>query len=251
MDVNSDSEEELQVLGKQLKLVVVGDGASGKTTLITRYAEGEFDRDYIQTVGVDFFRKSVILPGDVEANVHLWDIGGQTLGGEMLERYLYGCQAVLFVYDITNVSSFENLEDWFIQVKKVVSGQQMVPPHYALVANKTDLHHMCVVGTEKHVRFAHEHEMTSYFVSAKTGESVNQCFLRIISAVLGIRLTFKDLEKHRAVLRANVEPVGDGRRHTGYKAANSAVVQTSLNDSRSTSGLKQNVSSSNLVCTLL
>ncbi|KAJ7329468.1 hypothetical protein JRQ81_015642 [Phrynocephalus forsythii] len=76
------------------------------------------------------------LPGNVNVTVQVWDIGGQTIGGKMLDKYVYGAQAVLLVYDITNQQSFENLEDWYNVVKKV-NEESETKPHVALVGNKT------------------------------------------------------------------------------------------------------------------
>lgn len=60
-------------------------------------------------------------------------------------------QAVLLVYDITNYSSFENLEDWLAMVRRVVSsseGDSWKPPHMALVGNKSKLDNsLCSWGT--------------------------------------------------------------------------------------------------------
>ena len=75
------------------------------------------------------------------------------------------------MYDITNYSSFENLEDWYAAVKKVCGAGPM--PHMALVGNKSDLEHMRTVKPDKHQKFAQDHNMTSYFISAKTGDSVS------------------------------------------------------------------------------
>uniref|UniRef100_A0A8C6KEM1 RAB28, member RAS oncogene family n=1 Tax=Nothobranchius furzeri TaxID=105023 RepID=A0A8C6KEM1_NOTFU len=84
----SDSEEDSQ--DKQLKIVVVGDGACGKTSLATRFAQEAFGKQYKQTIGLDFFLKRISLPGNLNVTLQVWDIGGQTLGGKMLDKYVYG-----------------------------------------------------------------------------------------------------------------------------------------------------------------
>ncbi|KAG9345438.1 hypothetical protein JZ751_008582, partial [Albula glossodonta] len=155
----SDSEEESQ--DRQLKIVIIGDGASGKTSLATRFAQEAFGKQYKQTIGLDFFLKRITLPGNLNATLQVWDIGGQTIGGKMLDKYIYGAQdhgslsqplrhqrhllliltrcssisGVLLVYDITNYQSFENLEDWFGMVKKVNEDSE-VQPVISLVGNK-------------------------------------------------------------------------------------------------------------------
>ncbi|XP_045430044.1 ras-related protein Rab-28 isoform X3 [Pipistrellus kuhlii] len=129
----SDSEEESQ--DRQVKIVVLGDGTSGKTSLATCFAQETFGKQYKQTIGLDFFLRRITLPGNLNVTLQVWDIGGQTIGGKMLDKYIYGAQGVLLVYDITNYQSFENLEDWYTVVKKV-SEESETQPLIALVGNK-------------------------------------------------------------------------------------------------------------------
>ncbi|XP_023930805.1 ras-related protein Rab-28-like [Lingula anatina] len=197
----SDSEDES--IDKQLKIVIIGDGASGKTSLTTRYAQEQFGKQYKQTVGIDFFLRRIVLPGNVNVALQVWDIGGQTLGGGMLDKYLYGAHGVLLVYDITNYSSFENLEDWLVVVRRVFENEGKMP-HRALVGNKVDLEHMRTVKLDKHQKFAQENGMSSHFVSAKTGDSVNLCFQKIAAEILGITLTKPELEQHQRVVKADI-----------------------------------------------
>ncbi|XP_059868788.1 ras-related protein Rab-28 isoform X2 [Delphinus delphis] len=130
----SDSEEESQ--DRQLKIVVLGDGTSGKTSLATCFAQETFGKQYKQTIGLDFFLRRIMLPGNLNVTLQVWDIGGQTIGGKMLDKYIYGAQGILLVYDITNYQSFENLEDWYSVVKKV-SEESETQPLVALVGNKS------------------------------------------------------------------------------------------------------------------
>ncbi|KAK3095327.1 hypothetical protein FSP39_013250 [Pinctada imbricata] len=197
----SDSEDEAP--DKQLKIVIMGDGASGKTSLATRYSQEQFGRQYKQTVGLDFFLKRIVLPGGVHVALQVWDIGGQTLGGKMLENYIYGANGILLVYDITNVASFENVEDWYSNIKKVF-GRDTKIPHIALVGNKIDLEHMRTVKMDRHQKFAQEKGMSSHFVSAKTGDNVSLCFQRVAAEILGVKLTKPEVEQHQRVVKAEI-----------------------------------------------
>ncbi|XP_064630356.1 ras-related protein Rab-28-like [Lineus longissimus] len=197
----SDSEDETK--DKQLKIVVIGDGASGKTSLTTRYSQQQFGKQYKQTIGLDFFLKRIVLPGGVNVALQVWDIGGQTLGGAMLDKYIYGSHGVLLVYDITNYASFENIEDWLTRVKEVFQVENKMP-HIALLGNKSDLEHMRTVKVEKHNKFANEHSMSSHFVSAKTGDSVNICFQKVAAEILGIKLSKPELDQQQSVVKADI-----------------------------------------------
>uniref|UniRef100_A0A6I8PJG5 Ras-related protein Rab-28 n=1 Tax=Xenopus tropicalis TaxID=8364 RepID=A0A6I8PJG5_XENTR len=212
----SDSEEESQ--DRQIKIVILGDGACGKTSLAMRFAQESFGKQYKQTVGIDFFLKRITLPGNLNVTLQVLDIGGQTIGGKMLDKYIYGTQGVLLVYDITNYQSFENLEDWFSMVKKV-NDESETQPFVALVGNKIDLEHMRTVKADKHQRFCQENNLGSYFVSAKTGDSgefcccltpkerkitVFLCFQRVAAEILGIKLNKAEIEQSQRIVKAEI-----------------------------------------------
>lgn len=198
--INSDSEDEPEQL--QYKVIIVGDGAVGKTSISMRFTEDYFSKSYKQTIGLDFFIKQLVLPGDIHVAIQLWDIGGQTIGGKMIGNYIYGAQAVLLVYDITNYQSFQNLEDWYNLVKQTFGPDNM--PYVALVANKADLTHLRTVKPERHNEFADANEMYSYFVSAKTGDNVSSTFYRVAADLAGVVLTKDEVDVETKVVRAEI-----------------------------------------------
>mmetsp|Transcript_26652 Transcript_26652/g.58018 ORF Transcript_26652/g.58018 Transcript_26652/m.58018 type:complete len:230 (+) Transcript_26652:365-1054(+) len=181
MDESSEDEEDAQL---QYKVIILGDGAVGKTSLANRFTEDLFSKSYKQTIGVNFFIKQLTLSNGVNVSIQLWDIGGQTIGGKMIGNYIYGAQAVLLVYDISNYQSFANLEDWFALVKRTFDSDYM--PYVALVANKADLTHLQTVKPHLHREFADTNQMHSFFMSAKTGDNVEAAFDRIVADLAGV-----------------------------------------------------------------
>ena len=81
-DIESDSDEYEEDI-RQYKIILLGDGAVGKTSIASRFVKDNFAKQYKQTIGLDFFLKKVVLPGDVNVTVQLWDIGGQSIGGKV------------------------------------------------------------------------------------------------------------------------------------------------------------------------
>lgn len=67
-------------------------------------------------------------------SLQIWDIGGQSIGSQMIKNYIFGAHAVLLVFDITNFESFQNLEDWLALVKSTFNNANL--PILVLVANK-------------------------------------------------------------------------------------------------------------------
>jgi len=222
----TDSDEETP--DRQLKMVLIGDGASGKTSLSTRFSQANFGKQYKQTIGVDFFLKRIVIGSSQNVTLQVWDIGGQTLGGQMLDKYLTGAHGILFVYDVTNHASFENLEDWVVFVNElfrdaIPEGKQK--PHLALVGNKIDLEYMRTVKADKHNHFAQEHGMSSHFVSAKTGDSVSLCFQKVAADICGVRITKSDMEMQQQVIKADIST---------YKQDEATRVPTAGSQKRST-----------------
>ena len=197
---DDSSDEEPEQL--QCKLILLGDGAVGKTSIALRFTEDHFATQYKQTIGLDFFMKRIVLPGDIHIAMQVWDIGGQSIGSKMLGNYIYGAQVVLLCYDITNYQSFQNLEDWFRLVRRTFQGSAM--PYVTLVGNKTDLNHMRAVKAEKHAQFADENDMYSFMLSAKTGDNVSSCFYRLAADLAGVVLTKPELEIASKIVRAEI-----------------------------------------------
>lgn len=180
--IKSDSDEEPDYY--QYKIVVIGDGTVGKSSLICRFVDDYFGKSYKQTIGCDFFVKRLQLSPKVQVALQVWDIGGQSIFGKMLNTYIKDSHGVVLVYDITNYQSFADLSDWYNMVVKAFEGKTM--PVVALVGNKTDLFHLQAVDLKVHKQFAETNKLHSFFASAKTGDQVNVIFYKIAAALSGV-----------------------------------------------------------------
>eukprot|EP00002_Diphylleia_rotans_P004340 TRINITY_DN1316_c0_g1_i1.p1 TRINITY_DN1316_c0_g1~~TRINITY_DN1316_c0_g1_i1.p1 ORF type:complete len:230 (+),score=59.89 TRINITY_DN1316_c0_g1_i1:57-746(+) len=196
-----DSDDE-EVESLQYKVIILGDGAVGKTSICNRFTSDAFGKSYKQTIGLDFFMKRLVLPNGINVALKIWDIGGQTIGSKMIGNYIYGAHAVLLVYDVTNFQSFQNLEDWYRLVCRTFEKDPM--PYVALVSNKADLTHMRTVKPEKHTQFAADFDMHSFSMSAKTGDNVNSTFFRIAADLAGVILTKPEVEVAAKVVQAEI-----------------------------------------------
>ena len=73
--------------------------------------------------------------------------------GRMLDKYVYGANAILLIYDVTSIRSFENLETWLRASQRITVAMEKSPT-YALVANKIDQEHLRTVKSDRHHKFA-------------------------------------------------------------------------------------------------
>mmetsp|Transcript_23193 Transcript_23193/g.39261 ORF Transcript_23193/g.39261 Transcript_23193/m.39261 type:complete len:228 (-) Transcript_23193:623-1306(-) len=198
--LDQDSDDEEQIF-KQYKIILLGDGAVGKTSIANRFADDKFAQTYKQTVGVDFFMRRLQLNSNTQVALQIWDIGGQSIGSKMITSYIAGAHAILFCYDITNIDSFANLEDWY---RIAISAQEDEMPFSILIGNKNDLQHMSVVRLDAHTEFAKENDMASFLMSAKNGDQVNQAFWKIASYLSGIPLTKGDIDSRSNIVPAQI-----------------------------------------------
>jgi small GTP-binding protein len=116
-----------------LKVVIAGDGAVGKTSLIRRYCEGKFQASRVATIGVDFATQQVQLEtGAVKLSI--WDMAGQERFAVVREGFYRGSRAAALVYDVTDPQSLTDLARWRKEVLRSAPGQKLV-----VVGNKADL----------------------------------------------------------------------------------------------------------------
>lgn len=115
------------------KVVVVGDAAVGKTSLIRRYCEGKFDSSRVATIGVDFYTQRVQLPNGI-VKLSIWDMAGQERFQVVRTGFYRGSRAAALVYDVTSPQSLVNLRRWRAEVLQAVPEQKLM-----VVGNKIDL----------------------------------------------------------------------------------------------------------------
>ncbi|TFG29463.1 GTP-binding protein [Candidatus Thorarchaeota archaeon] len=166
------------------KVVLIGDGAVGKTSVRRNYLGKGFITSHIATIGVDFAQKYVQVDNKTVRLV-IWDLAGQTGFERVRKHYYQGCSALILVYSVVNRETFDNLTWWLVESFKY---NQTIPPT-AILANKIDLRaeevHHHEVTTEEGKRFsemvAERLEIPTVFLetSAKTGENIQEAFTEL------------------------------------------------------------------------
>jgi small GTP-binding protein len=155
------------------KIVMLGDGAVGKTAMTTRFTQNFFDADYKRTIGSDFAIKRLEIP-DMNAQVTLqvWDLAGQPRFESVRQGFYRGARGGLLLYDVTRRRTFLNVENWKDEAFKNL--QKEIP--LVLVANKVDLKDSRVVTTEEGEEYAKKNGFIYAESSALTGENVEEAY---------------------------------------------------------------------------
>jgi len=119
----------------QYKLVLLGESAVGKSSLVMRFAQDRFVDHQESTIGAAFVTRSITLDDGVIVKFEIWDTAGQERYHSLAPMYYRGAQAAIIVYDITRKDSYEKAKAWIIELKKQENEQLVI----ALVGNKKDL----------------------------------------------------------------------------------------------------------------
>ncbi|MHA1136795.1 MAG: GTP-binding protein [Candidatus Thorarchaeota archaeon] len=158
------------------KLMVIGEGAVGKTTLVNRYVTGTFERDYKTTIGSQFAVKLThISPPESEyatgIKLQAWDVAGQARFKAVRKMYYSGAAGIIIVFDVTRRRSFTELSKWVQEADESIGTR--VP--FLCVGNKTDLPDRAVPSDEAK-KWAEDNGFLYLESSAKTGEGVADMF---------------------------------------------------------------------------
>ena len=178
-----------------LRVILLGDSNVGKTSLIMRYIKNEFKNSFISTIGVEYESK-IIKKGKKNICLEIIDNGGQEKFHCLTKSFFNKVDGIIFVFDLTNKQSFENLKNWLKEAESYTEDFE-----YILVGNKKDLINSIEVNQES-LKDNDLFNNTKYFeVSAKTGENIEECFEELTDLILN-KITktpsFNDFNKNNS-----------------------------------------------------
>ncbi|RDL36780.1 GTP-binding nuclear protein [Venustampulla echinocandica] len=151
------------------KLVLVGDGGTGKTTFVKRHLTGEFEKKYIATLGVEVhplgFQTNL---GKIQFDV--WDTAGQEKFGGLRDGYYIGGQCGIIMFDVTSRITYKNVPNWHRDLVRVCENVPIV-----LCGNKVDVKERKVKA--KTITFHRKKNLQYYDISAKSNYNFEKPFL--------------------------------------------------------------------------
>uniref|UniRef100_H3D6H9 GTP-binding nuclear protein Ran n=2 Tax=Tetraodon nigroviridis TaxID=99883 RepID=H3D6H9_TETNG len=159
------------------KLVLVGDGGTGKTTFVKRHLTGEFEKKYVATLGVEvhplFFNTN---RGNVKFNV--WDTAGQEKFGGLRDGYYIQAQCAIIMFDVTSRVTYKNVPNWHRDLVRVCENIPIV-----LCGNKVDIKDRKVKA--KSIVFHRKKNLQYYDISAKSNYNFEKPFLWLARKLIG------------------------------------------------------------------
>ncbi len=175
------TDDGLRVMKK--KVCLIGDSRVGKTSLIKRFVNDEFDDKYIATIGAKISKKDINLAlhnngrqVNLAITMTIWDLIGHRDREywSLLKRYYQNTDGALFVCDLTSRQTLDNLKEWISSLFNTIG---VVP--FIVMANKSDLSNQAQYTEQELLEFSKQFDSDFFFTSAKTGSNVNLSFQRL------------------------------------------------------------------------
>eukprot|EP00343_Euplotes_focardii_P006880 CAMPEP_0205821102 /NCGR_PEP_ID=MMETSP0206-20130828/5169_1 /ASSEMBLY_ACC=CAM_ASM_000279 /TAXON_ID=36767 /ORGANISM="Euplotes focardii, Strain TN1" /LENGTH=217 /DNA_ID=CAMNT_0053116329 /DNA_START=25 /DNA_END=678 /DNA_ORIENTATION=+ len=161
----------------KFKLILVGDGGTGKTAFVKRHRTGEFEKKYVPTMGVEVHP----LPFFTSLGPVIfacWDTAGQEKFGGLRDGYYIGGQAAIIMFDVTARVTYASVPHWHKDITRVCEGIPIV-----LCGNKVDSKDRKV--KPKEIYFHRKKNLQYYDISAKSNYNFEKPFLYIARKLTG------------------------------------------------------------------
>ena len=185
------------------KLIVIGDELVGKTSILNRFKNNQFNAIYEPTVGLEF-QSIPILIDDQSVNLLLYDVSGHQKFRSLIPLYASDVNIILLIYDISKTESFNNIDKWFSFLNNINKNEVI----FALVGNKSDLDYNRKVKIEDAEKYAKEHNFIFQEVSAMNGDGIQELFMNKLLEQIRTQLIQKGknpLEDEEEKLKVNIK----------------------------------------------
>lgn len=161
------------------RVVTLGDSSVGKTSIINRLVNKEFNTVEQSTIGATFLLHEEEID-DYKIEMQIWDTAGQEKYRSLSPIYCHGAAAALVTFDITKRESFETLETWSNLVTEVSKADTII----FIVANKIDLMDQAEVNEEEMNEWARSRGYKLAKTSAKTGQGIPELFRQVAEEIV-------------------------------------------------------------------
>jgi Ras-related protein Rab-1A len=164
------------------QLLIIGDSTVGKTSILSRFANGTFNANYLATVGLDNFTKDETID-DKNVHIKIWDTAGQERFKALTKGFFRNAEGIMIVYDVTNQETFDSLKNWIQSIKDNMGNDFMERVPIVIIGNKIDSDER-EVKTEDAESFCKQQNYPYFETSAKTGENIDSTVRFLVKKVI-------------------------------------------------------------------
>lgn len=170
-------------MDRRYKVVLLGEGRVGKTSILLRYVKNAFDDRQASTLSAAFLEKSIPIGGGEAARACIWDTAGQERYHALSVLYYRDSDGALLVYDITDEASFGRVKEWVKELRKILGDDVTI----AIVGNKADMEKNRHVDREEAIRYAQSVGAGHSLTSAKSGAGIEEAFSELMKRIVAKR----------------------------------------------------------------
>ena len=158
-----------------IKVVLVGESGTGKTSIIQQFAYKIFDPNCATSISSQYVSQVINIPAiNKSLKLEIWDTAGQERYRSMAKLFYQDAKIIIFVYDFTSRASFDYLINfWIPEVQITINVKNVI---FGLVANKCDLYEIGSISDEEGMDLADKINAVFQKTSAKLGLGVNTLF---------------------------------------------------------------------------
>jgi small GTP-binding protein len=189
-NIDEDEEENQDIVS--YKIILLGDTAVGKTSLILRFCNNEFQEKSIATVGVDT-KKIYYKYQDKKMALDIWDTAGQERFKSLAKNSFKGADGIILVYDLAVKKTFQNIKNWYNNIKESIDISNVA---IIIVGNKSDIPDK-EVKKEISDKFCEQYKLQTIETSCKDNINVHEAFNLLIEEMLKLDDAQKQQNKRR------------------------------------------------------
>ncbi|CAG9311266.1 unnamed protein product [Blepharisma stoltei] len=194
-----------------LKVIILGDSAVGKTSLMNQYVNKRFTQQYKATIGADFLTKEVMID-DKLVTLQIWDTAGQERFQSLGVAFYRGADCCVMVYDITSSKSFDNISSWKDEFLSQSNPKNPENFPFVVLGNKLDKESERKVPNARASQWCRDNGNMPFFeTSAKDAINVDEAFQTIARNALS---QVKEEEEYKPTINLN-----GGKKDKGQKKA--------------------------------